>query len=110
MEKENLWKILQGKSTMPYAIKYFGASEKEISEIMTEIKEADKHDATNYFIMGQQLARMAYDKLVELNEIDSTKIFNLATHSSEGQSYLGDMGFCGDKTYRYTNEGWQFLF
>lgn len=110
MEKENLWKILQGKSTMPDAIKYFGASEKESSDIMTEIKEADKHDAMNYFVMGQQLARMAYDKLVEIGEIDSTKIFNLATHSFEGENHLGDVGFCGDKTYRYGNEGWQFLF
>lgn len=108
MTKEEAWTIVNGKCTLPEAMKIFGRTETEINEKMEDLKSRQSSFA--YFAIGNTYASLSYDFLVKEGEIDNTKIFNMASKSfDESLNMIGDIGKMGDKTYRYTNEGWQIF-
>ena len=97
LEKEDCWKILNGECTLPEVMKMFGGNQTEIDKTIEEIKQADRHDSSNYFALASMFAKVAYLRLVELKEIDDTKIFNLASKKYDDiEARFGDMGVMGE--------------
>jgi len=111
LKKEDCWKILNSKCTIPEVIKMFGGNQTEIDNTIEEIKQADRHDSSNYFALTSIFTKGAYLRLIELKEINNTKIFNLASKKYDDRdARLGDMGVMGEKNYRYANGAWEFMF
>lgn len=110
MEKEMLWKIIQGEVSMPVAMDYLGFLEQESSDVITKIGQTDKEFAFGHFALGTLLSKLAYKELVNLGELNGTTIYNISTKSFEENSEIGDIGFCGDKTYRYATSGWEQIY
>ena len=110
IKKEDCWNILNGKCTLPEVMRIFGRTQTEIDKTIEEIKHADRHDSSNYFALATMFTIEAYLHLVELKEIDDTKIFNLASKKyDDGNAILGDIGVMGKKIY-YKNRTWvQFI-
>lgn len=113
LTKEICWNILrQDKYTLPEVMELLGDSPNQIDKALEEIKQADKHDTSNYFALSFNFGQMAYLRLVELGEIDGTEMFNLQTgkYASEGEAALGDIGMKGNQTFRYSHPQWIFMF
>jgi len=108
MTIEEAWKVVNGKTTLPEAMKIFGRTDDEIKE---KIDDLNSRKATfAYFAIGNTYVTLAYDYLVKEGEIDSTKIFNLASKSfDESENRQGDMGRAGDKRYIFTDDKWKQL-
>ena len=104
---KQLWMIINAKYTLPEMMKYFGFSDIGVKKKMATIKRADIHDASSYFSLSHTLVLMAYRELIELKEIDGTKIFNLATHSFDGKNRHMDIGISKNNIYIYSNEQWK---
>lgn len=111
LKKEDCWEILNGKCTLPKAMKMCGVSKIEVDKTIDEIKQADMLDSSNYFAIASMFTKLAYLRLIELKEIDDTKIFNLASKKyDDGMARYGDMGVMGEKSYYYANGEWIFMF
>ena len=106
MTTEQAWSVVNGKVTLPEAMKIFGRTDDEIKE---KIEDLNSRKATfAYFAIGNTYAGFAYDFLVQRGEIDNTKIFNLASKSfDESENRQGDMGRMGDERYIFTNNEWK---
>lgn len=107
---KSLWKILNGECTLPEALKKFGSEQEAIDEITTRLKKADKADVSNYAAFCHWIKVITYKELVGRGKVDSTKIFNLATNSFDGEGRSGDMGISGCKNYIFLNESWKIAF
>lgn len=108
-EAEKYWKILKGKCTLKEASILMGADEAQANQIVGDVKEADMgmETASNFFGVSMAVTKSAYRNLIELNEIDTTRIFNLATHEYDGDAMaqLGDIGIRGNQNFIFNN-GW----
>lgn len=104
MTKEDAWKILKGECTLPEAMKIFGRTDAEIKEKIDDLNSRKSTFA--YFAITGTYVGLSYDLLVQENEIDASKIFNLASHSfDEKHNRHGDFGRKGDERYRFVHKG-----
>ena len=101
MNVEKLKDILCRKCTIGEAIDFFCEN--------TKASEYNNEDIFQEFNDSQLILKLAYSKLVELGEIDTTKIFNTASSSFDGEHHVGDIGFCDDRIYLYVDT-WMPLF
>lgn len=109
MNIEKLWDIVNGKLSLPNTMYAFSAKKEEISKAIEEISKKDIHDSSAYFSTGLFFTRLAYNKLIELGEIDPTKIFNLATKSfddNQKPSFF-DVGLRGNEILVYNGKEWR---
>ena len=107
MGKEEYWNILNNKCTLAQTMRMFGVTQDEVNKTIEETKQVDVHDSSCYYAISGMFARLAYLKLVELKEIDSTRIFNLANKKYDDEkAMLGDIGLKGEDTYYYMDGTW----
>lgn len=110
MDTNKLWDIVNGKCTLPESMNHLGYSKEEIKKIMDLIKVEGNVSSFHFIMMSNLIFKWAYKKLVELKKIDSTRIFNIANKSFDGECREGDLGIMGNKDYIYKNREWRFLF
>lgn len=103
INKENAWKIIRRKCTLPEAMRMSGETKKFIDEKLKSIKEIDTQDACMYQAVCFGYTKSAYNYLVKIGEIDKNKILNLAGDTDSE----GDIGVKGKLNYRFTKGKWE---
>lgn len=109
INSDDLWSIINGKCTLPEAMKYMGVSDENINSQMNNIKENDVNDSFSYSGFCHLVKVSAYLKLIELNQVDVSKIFNFGSHSFDDNPRNGDIGMRGNKTYVFKDE-WKLMY
>ena len=105
VKAEDLWKILKSECTLPEAMKMLGSSQKAIDESMSQIGTS-----MSGFNSGSMLCIwIAYHKLVDMGEIDKTRMWNFAA-----QDYFifdnarhGDLGMKDFRVHRFSGGKWE---
>lgn len=115
MTKEDYWKILNGECNLRQMINIISPekTKKEIDDLMDDIKEWDQYGCSMFFSFVSAYQNTAYQRLVALGEIDSSKFFHLHSKSTEFKEVdlrLYDTAYKGDKMYRWNKGNWELLF
>lgn len=108
LSKEDCWKIINKKVTIVEAMNMFTSDRAEIEKT----KEIIGGSLDAYFSLANLFAATACMRLIELKEIDESRIFNLAsakydTDDDGKENRVGDIGIINGEMCRYTSKGWE---
>lgn len=93
--EEGLFKIIKKECSIAEAMSILGADEKEINNVLSELKDSFSFQSYSLFLF-----KMAHNKLIKLGKINEDDIIN----TNPGENRYGDIGFLGDKMYRFTDK------
>lgn len=71
--------------------------------------EQDVKNPEIAFSFGLMVRKVAYGMLVNSGDIKPDHVHNIGIGTQE-KPYIGDMGFMGDKTYRFSQGEWHFAY
>ncbi len=97
-----LWTILDGDTTISESMKIMGATEKDIKDADEAIRKDKTGGLYNQTVMEIMIA--VYGYLKYLGGIDTTKIFNLGTHSFDKEPSRNDIGIMDEQLYLYQGD------